>query len=83
MKFLKDVNCSIKYLYSEVQYPVRPLVFLITFCTVAASDGTRHAVFKHGVETQICRRHFDPQNNIISWIRQLKQIFWTFILGDL
>ena len=27
MKFLKDVNCYIKYLYSEVQYPVRPLQF--------------------------------------------------------
>ena len=44
MKLLRDVDCSTKYLYAEVQYPACPLLFFLSHSVaVAASDGTCHA----------------------------------------
>ena len=90
MKFLKDVYCSIGYLYSEVQWPACPL-FFITFRTdVAGWSWISHVapveaqmihfeVFYHLVR----KSHFDPQTISFLRLRRWKKIyvyvFWAFI----
>ena len=54
IKFLKDVYYSIEYMYSEVQYPACPLLFLITFCSRCGMEWDKSYRLDSGIVFQAC-----------------------------